>query len=328
MNRRHFLHPTGTSALAGIATLAATPLAALLGATPSAGAEALPARRWTIDLTPGAIGVSGDLPEMIRLAHAHGFESVQPDTGYLGRQDEAGLKKVRGALDQAGLKWGSAGLPVEFRQGDDAFRRDLAGLPKAAATLRGVGATRIGTWIMPGHNELERPQNMERHATRLREVAKVLRDHGLRLGLEYVGTPSLGARFKFPFVRKLADARELITAIDVPGTGVILDSWHWWCAGDRGEDIGGLKNEDVVAVDLNDAPAGVPLPEQQDNRRELPAATGVIPVKDFLSVLLKIQYDGPVRAEPFNQPLNQLDNEAACAATAAAIRKAAALVAG
>ena len=37
-----------------------------------------------------------------------------------------------------------------------------------------------------------------------------------------------------------------------------------------------MKNEDIVAVHLNDAPAGVPVDRQVDNRRELPmAATGL-----------------------------------------------------
>lgn len=315
MNRRFFLQASTLAAASSVIPLSLTPSA-------SAQPAASKPRRWTIDLTPGAIGVSGDQPEMIRLAHAHGFESVQPDAGYLVRQDDDGRKKVRAALDQAGLKWGSAGLPVEFRQSDEAFRKDLEQLPKAAAALQAVGATRIGTWLMPGHNELSMAENMERHATRLRAVARVLAGHGLRLGLEYVGTPSLAARFKNPFVRRLAETQELIRAIDVPGTGLILDSWHWWCAGDTAEGLAGLRNADVIAVDLNDAPAGVALADQQDNRRELPAATGVIPVAPFLAALLAMDYDGPVRAEPFNQPLNQMDNEAACAATVAAFRKA------
>lgn len=328
MTRRQFLHPFGSTAALGIAGLSATSMLPGLGGTQTVAAEAnaIPTRRFSIDLTPGAIGVSGDMPEMIRLARAHGFESVQPDTGYLGRQDAEGLKRLRASLDEAGLKWGAAGLPVEFRQGDEPFRRDLDGLPKVAAALRTVGADRIGTWLMPGHNELERAQNFDRHVARLREVARTLRQHGVRLGLEYVGTPSIAARFKFPFVRRLSEAKELIAAIDVPGTGVVLDSWHWFCAGDTVEALTKLRHSDVIAVDLNDAPRGVALPEQQDNRRELPAATGVIPVQDFLGALLRIEYDGPVRAEPFNQPLNQLDNEAACAQTVAAIRKALALV--
>lgn len=283
-------------------------------------------RAFSLDLTPGAIGVGGDLLAHLRLAHTHGFESVQPDGGFLLRQDADGRKKVKAALEEHGLRWGSAGLPVDFRQGDEAFRKDVGQLPKVGAALQAVGATRIGTWISPGHQELEFQANMDRHVTRLRLVARMLRDQGIRLGLEYVGTPSLGARSRFPFIRRLAEARQLVRAIDVPGTGLILDSWHWWSAGDSVEALREVRNADIVAVDLNDAPAGVPLAEQQDNRRELPAATGVIPVRDFLQALVDARYDGPVRAEPFNRPLNDLDDDAACARTIAALRKAVALV--
>ena len=51
-----------------------------------------------------------------------------------------------------------------------------------------------------------------------------------------------------------------------------------------------------MSVDLNDAPAGIPVDEQVDNKRELPAATGVIDVKAFLGCLKEIGYKGPVRA--------------------------------
>ena len=106
----------------------------------------------------------------------------------------------------------------------------------------------------------------------------------------------------------------------------MLDSWHWWTAGDSAADIRALQNSDVIAVDLNDAPAGIALADQQDGRRELPLSTGIIPVKDFLSALVAIGYDGPVRAEPFNQALNSLDNDAACDKTIDALKKAAQLV--
>jgi sugar phosphate isomerase/epimerase len=307
------------------ATAAGTAGLALAVNTRAAGP---PARRFTLDLTPGAVGIGGEPPEILRLAQVHGFESVQPDAGWLVRQDADGRRRLRATLDGMKLKWGAAGLPVEFRQTEEAFQKDLAALPKAAAALRDVGATRVGTWLMPGHDELEQPANLERHAARLREAAAILRDHGLQLGLEYVGTPSLRARFRHPFVHNLAGARELVAAIGVPGTGLVLDSWHWWSAGDTAAALRGLKNSDIVAVDLNDAPAGVPLAEQQDGRRELPAATGVIPVREFLAVLLGLGYDGPVRAEPFNAALNALDNEAAAARVIAALRQAVALAAG
>jgi len=105
-----------------------------------------------------------------------------------------------------------------------------------------------------------------------------------------------------------------------------VDSWHWWQAGDTVEDVLSLKNEEIVSVDLNDAPSGVPKEQQKDGQRELPCATGVIDAAAFLKALVRIGYDGPVRAEPFNRALNELDNEAACAATIKAMRQAFELV--
>ena len=120
--------------------------------------------------------------------------------------------------------------------------------------------------------------------------------------------------------------KELIAEINTGNVGFQLDSWHWWNAGETAADILSLKGREVIAVDLNDAPAGIPKDQQVDNRRELPCATGVIDVAAFLNALNQIGYDGPVRAEPFNQVVNKMTKDDACAAAAAALKKAFALV--
>jgi hypothetical protein len=66
------------------------------------------------------------------------------------------------------------------------------------------------------------------------------------------------------------------------------------------KDLLTLRNSDILTVDLNDAPKGLTLDQYQDNNRELPSATGVIPVKQFLDALAQIGYEGPIQAEPFN----------------------------
>jgi sugar phosphate isomerase/epimerase len=179
---------------------------------------------------------------------------------------------------------------------------------------------------MPASDTLTYRQHFDVAATRLRETARLLHDEGLRLGLEYVGPKTSWASRKYTFVHTLAETRELVDAIGVPGVGYVLDSWHWYLAGDTAEQIRELRGQDVVAVDLNDAPAGIPKEEQRDLSRELPMATGIIPVADFLGALADIGYDGPVRAEPFNKALNQRPAEEAVAATAAAMKKAFALI--
>ena len=290
-------------------------------------AAAAEARRlFTMDLVCGAIGVNADQREAIRLAHAHGFESVAPSPQFLAELSDGQLDELLADLRTKRLVWGAAGLPVNFRRDEASFQEELKTLPRLAKGLQRAGATRVSTWISPGHQELTYVQNFRQHATRLREIAKVLGDCGQRFGLEYVGPKTSWTASRFPFVHTMAEMKDLLAEIAQPNVGFVLDSWHWYTAGETADDLRSLRNQDVVACDLNDAPAGIAVDQQRDNTRELPAATGVIDLRAFLTALVEIGYDGPVRAEPFNRELNALDNEAAVAATAAAMKKAFALI--
>jgi sugar phosphate isomerase/epimerase len=308
-----------TAALVGVAGLGA-------GIGRAVGRERR--RQFTMDLTPGAIGVGLPLPEVIALAGTHGFESVAPDVGYLAGLAAGDVPRVLDQLKGQKLVWGAAGLPVEFRGDDATFRKGMEALPAQAKALEAAGVTRVGTWIRPTHAELTFEANLEQHARRLREVAGILNAHGLRLGLEYVGPKTSWTAAKYPFVHNLAGMKQLIAAIDQPNVGLVLDSWHWYTAGETAEDLRTLTGSQVVACDLNDAPAGIAVDAQQDLKRELPCATGVIDVKTFLETLIAIGYDGPVRAEPFKAELRSLPPAEAVARTAAAMKQAFALVGG
>ena len=176
------------------------------------------------------------------------------------------------------------------------------------------------------HDELTYLEYFRIVSRRLRELATIVGDHGMRFGLEYVGTPGLRISQRYQFVHSMAETKELIAEAGRPNLGFVLDSWHWWTAEESKADILSLKNEDVVSADLNDAPAGLELMEQHDTTRELPLATGVIPLKEFLQALVEIGYDGPIRPEPFNKKLNAMDDEPASEAAGKAMKKAFALV--
>jgi sugar phosphate isomerase/epimerase len=318
--RRDFL---GGLLTAGVA-------AALEGTRASAGVEAAEPpvrRRMTIDLICGNLGVKATQREAIDLARRHGFESVFPDAAELGRMPEGEVDALLAELRAAGLVFGASFLSVDFRKDEETFTRGLAELPAYAAALQRARVRRTGTWLPPSSDSLTYLQHFKQTARRLREVARVLADHELRLGLEYVAPKTAWAARRYPFLHTLAETRELIAEIGAANVGLVLDSWHWYHAGDSPADVRALRSEDVVAVDLNDAPADVPKDQQRDNARELPLATGVIDAGGFLSALAAIGYDGPVRAEPFNEAVRQMPREEAVAATAAAMRRAFALLA-
>ncbi len=313
MNRRDFLLTSSA-----LTTLAALPAVR--------SAPTTSARRMTVALTPGSIGVTArSQKELNALAHQHRFESVEPRAEELAGLSRDQLAEILADLKAKNLVWSATGLAVDFRKDDRTFQDGLAKLPALAAGLQRAGASRIGTWLSPSHDTLTYRANFAQHATRLRAVTTILKDHGIRLGLEYVGTQLLLVRSRYPFVHTMAETRELIAEIGTGNVGLVLDTWHWWTAGDTEADILALKNADVVSVDLNDAPKGIAKEQQKDNARELPAATGVIDVATFMTALNRIGYDGPLRPEPFNQALNALDNDPACAAASAALHKAVSL---
>jgi sugar phosphate isomerase/epimerase len=314
LHRRTFLQLT-----------AAGTLAAAVGQQPSWGG-APGKRQFTMDLVCGSLGVKADFLETLDLAQRFGFESIAPAPAPLAKMSDGEIQDLKGQLAAKKLVWGAAGLPVEFRADDARFRADLAGLPNLAKAMQRAGATRFGTWLSPCHATLDYAANLRQHAQRLREVAKVLADAGQRLGLEYVGPKTSWTRLMYPFIHTQPQMLELIAEIKLPNVGLVLDSWHWYTAGHTEADLLKLANRDVVACDLNDAPRGLAVDEQIDSQRDLPAATGVIDLKTFLGALVKIGYDGPVRAEPFSQALRKMPKDEALAATAAAMKKAFALV--
>lgn len=312
MNRRQFIKTAALSATVSQVAL-----------NPAAFAQSRSSRRrMTMSLVCGSLGISAGQRQAIEYAHLFGFESVEARPEYLATLGSREISELRRDLRRKQLVWGSAGLPVDFRRDQATFQDGLLKLPKLAAALQHAGVRRMNTWLRPASNDLTYLQNFRQHTMRLQEVAKILADHDLRLGLEYVGTTTLLISRKYPFIHTMAETAELIEAIGQDNIGYVLDSWHWWQAGDSAEDIERLHADSITLVDLNDAPLGVPKGEQLDNRRELPMATGVIDVKTFLNALQNIGYDGPVRAEPFNQALRDMDDQAACQTTVKALKKA------
>src|SRR5689334_5601792 len=71
-------------------------------------AEAGDARKFTMDLVCGNLGVSVRLPDAIGLARRHGFQSVAPDAGFLRKATDGELSELLGQLKEGKLVWGAA----------------------------------------------------------------------------------------------------------------------------------------------------------------------------------------------------------------------------
>lgn len=282
-------------------------------------AQAKGSAKFFKNLSPGHLGVRADQRQSLDYAVKYGFSGIAPSEGEFENKSAAEIGDWLATMKDKGVRYGAAGLSVEFRRDEDKFRTDLAQYPRRAALLKQLGVTRVATWLLPGSNELTYPENFKQHERRLREAAKVLKDNGIRLGLEFVGPRTSRERFRYPFACAQRDMMELVTAIGTDNVGLLVDSWHWYTSHGTVEELAQLSNKDIVHVHVNDAPAGVAVDQQVDNRRGLPVTTGVIDMKGFVNALVKIAYDGPVEVEPFDQELRKLEPDVAVQKTAEAL---------
>ncbi len=260
------------------------------------------------NLGTGHIGVRANQRQALEYAVKYGFDSITPSLGEFENKSASEIREWVATMKEKGIRYGSSGLPVEFRRDQERFEKDLSQLSKRARVLEQMGVTRTATWITPGHRQLTYLQHFELLKNRFSEVAKVLKDNGISLGLEFVGPRTSRARNRFPFICTHPGMMELAEAIGTGNVGLLLDSWHWYTSHGTVEELLQLSSKDVVHVHVNDAPSGIDVDKQMDNRRQLPVTSGVIDMKGFANALVKIGYDGPVECEPFDQELRKMDD--------------------
>jgi len=272
------------------------------------------------NLSPGAIGIGGSMPEMIALAKETGFGGVDLDVGEaMRRAAETSWDAVRALFADAGVRPGGFGLPVEFRQDEATFETSLKELPKIAEAAAKLECYRCPTWLLPCSDGLPFDENFAQHARRLRACAQILKDHGCWLGLEFVGPKTSRQGHQYEFIYTLPGMIELADAIGTGNVGLLLDCWHWYTSHGTIEQITSLRAGQVVYVHVNDAPAGIAVDEQVDNVRRLPGDTGVIDIGGFLKALQQIGFDGPITPEPFIPELAAMPAAEAARVTAKAM---------
>jgi len=254
-------------------------------------------------LNPGHIGIRNlSFQEGLALAERHGFGGLDVQLAPIHEEvSRHGASSVRALFLQHGLRIGAWNLPfVPYRVTDDEWRAELAKLPPQVANAGTLGAHRAAMWILPGSNDYSYDENFAFHVARFQPIARLLANHGIRLGLEFIGPETSLKKFKHPFIRSVRETIELARAIG-PNCGLLIDSWHWHTAGGTREDLKAFTRDLLIHVHVNDAPAGIAMSDFIDNRRKLPSTTGVIDIDGFMQALANADYDGPVTAEPFDQ---------------------------
>jgi sugar phosphate isomerase/epimerase len=252
------------------------------------------------NLSPSALGVSGHQSEIIELVLTYGFTGVDLNmVEFATRARLKGMAYARRLIDSAKIFVGTFPLPLEWDADDESFQKDLKKLPEYAGCAAELGCTRCTAVLAPAGDGRPYHENFEFHRHRFHDICEVLKPSGVRLAVGFRAAEYQRRNRAFQFIHDLDALTLLLNMVAAPNLGLLLDIWEVVACGASVEAVQKLPLSQIVAVEVADMPAGVPLSELDDKSRLLPGGeNGRIDVAGFLATLKEMGYNGPITVKP------------------------------
>jgi sugar phosphate isomerase/epimerase len=253
------------------------------------------------NLNPLAIGVSGHQSEIIELALTYGFAGLDLNMAeFASRARLKGMPYAKRLIQSANIRIGTFALPLEWETDDDVFQAELKKLPELANCAAELGCTCCTATLAPAGDVRPYHENFEFHRRRFHDICAVLKPAGVSLAVGFQAGESLRQNRAFQFIHDLDALSLLLNMVAEPNIGLLLDIWDVVASGGSMDAVRKLPRAQIVAVQVADMPANVPLPElDEKTSRLLPGGeNGRIDVAGFLAELRGMGYDGPVTAKP------------------------------
>jgi len=272
-------------------------------------------------LMPDLIAIQAEPPEAIGIARDAGFAGLDIRFNkHLKAVQDFGVASFGKAMKDAGLRPGYSSLTAQkIGVSDEEWKAEMAELPERAAVARELGYERATSVVLPFSESLDWEANTAFHVGRIREACDVLADFGIAFGVEYVSPATRRKGQKHEFVHTLEQALELLKHVDRPNAGLMLDCFHWACAGETEAQLAALDPKLIVAVHMNDLVPDRAMEEQTVMERLLPGESGLVDMGGFLRGLRDCGYTGPLSAEPTNPIWKETPAEEAAKRTADSI---------
>lgn len=232
-------------------------------------------------------------------------------------EDEQKALEAGKCVASYGLKWGLMPTPVDFyaeKVSDAEFSEGLEKLKRWADLGEKMGLKYSYNHVWNGSNSREFAENYEWNLTRIKQVWKVMDDHGIAYGMEFLGPHPLQKSFTHPFINNIAGILALASDVN-ERCGFLFDTYHWFCgsAANMGDLYLAARNVDkIVNFHVNDGILGRSYAEQEDRIRAVPFATGVIDSVTPYRMLDESGYTGPILIEalwPFIDEQKQKSTE-------------------
>jgi sugar phosphate isomerase/epimerase len=247
------------------------------------------------NLSTAALGISGRQSEIIELSLSYGFKGIDVDlVDFQQTAKTHGLPHARRLLDSARLKLSAFRLPLVWDESDEVYKSGLPAVQELAKLAAEIGVGAAITRIAPANDLRPYHENFEFHRRRLAELAELLGQHRLKLGLDFTASADLRKDRAFQFIHSFDALATLVGMIRMPNVGAVVDLFALHASGGTLDEVRKLGAGKIVSVLASDAPADKSPTELLDADRLLPGENGTIDLMATLTALAELGYDGPI----------------------------------
>lgn len=247
------------------------------------------------NLSAEGLGISGRQTELIELALTHGFTGLDLDIiDLVKRSQTQGVVQATRFLKSAQMNVGGFELPMRWLADDATFQADLPQLHVAMEIAESLGGRGCYAMIQPGSDDLPYHENFELHRKRLAQVAKLLAEKNLKLGLGLLAAPERRTEKRFEFIYQADALLTLIKTIGASNVGLLYDTWNWRVGGGSIDQIRERGVDSIVAVRIADAPADLDLTNAAETDRLMPTEGGACELPSVMQMLGELGYEGPL----------------------------------
>jgi 2-keto-myo-inositol isomerase len=240
----------------------------------------------------GATTMRADLASDIRAARAAGFDCLEIWASklrdFLKENSVADLKSL---FDEQEIEPYSINSIEHITFRDEAAHARL--LDECEELCR-IAAEIECPYIVVVPSPLPQDKNwddvVEESVRVLEELGRISEAHNVALAFEFLGQPRCS-------VQTLAQASEIVAQLNRSNVGLVIDSFHFYAGGSRIESIDALHPRQLFIFHINDA-EDLPREQLEDRHRLLPGL-GILPLKEIISALRRIDYDGLTSVEIF-----------------------------
>jgi sugar phosphate isomerase/epimerase len=252
------------------------------------------------NLNAGAFGVTGRQSELIELALTYGFRGLEVDGAELIRRASLqGIDEAARYIRSAKVKLGGFCLPMQLAADEKTFTADAEKLPGVAELASELGFTHCEATLDAASESTPYHENFETHRARLAQVADILAQSNIRLGVAFQAAANLRPEGFYPFIHQAEELLTLLKTVDSGNIGLAFDSWNWKLGGGGNDQLSEVACEQIVSVSLADVDMEVDPQQANETHRILPSEETMEENSAVLALLAKDGYDGPVTLTPY-----------------------------